>query len=193
MTPGDLLVEFYEEWIATERERLRQMYHADLGTLIVTHRGKREFATAMRYAQHLLAADPWHEDALRQLMSVRYEAGDAAGALAAFDQFAIRLRADMRTDPMPETVMLRDAIARSAPIAGVLAVAEPALRHGAAPAPFVGRSEELASDAPKPLGAGRGGRRRSYARPRRGRHWEEPARIGAGARYRSRRWSLRGR
>ena len=140
---GDLLVEFYEEWIAAERERLRQMYHADLGTLIVVHRSKRDFATAARYAQLLLGADPWHENALRQLMSVRYEAGDAAGALAAFDQFAIRLRADMRTDPMPETVMLRDAIARSAPIAGVLAVAEPALRRGPAPAPFVGRSEDV--------------------------------------------------
>lgn len=140
---GDFLNEIDEDWVAAERERLRQLYLADLGSLIVAKRSRRAFAAAAQYAQQLLAADPWHEDALRQLMAVRYDSGDSAGALSAFDLFSRRLRAEMNVDPMPETLVLRDAVARGVAIPSALGESEFASKRTPDPSPFVGRSEEL--------------------------------------------------
>ena len=140
---GDFLNEIDEDWVAAERERLRQLYLADLGSLIVAKRSRRAFAAAAQYAQQLLAADPWHEDALRQLMAVRYDSGDSAGALAAFDGFSRHLRAEMNVDPMPETLVLRDAVARGVAIPSALGESEFASKRTPDPSPFVGRSEEL--------------------------------------------------
>jgi predicted ATPase/DNA-binding SARP family transcriptional activator len=140
---GDFLSEIDDDWVAVERERLRLLYFADLSSLVAVNRSRRAFPAAAGYAQQLLAADPWHEDALRQLMAVRYDAGDAAGALAAFDRFSRRLRAEMNVDPMPETLALRDAVARGLAIPSALDATEFAAKRTPDPSPFVGRSEEL--------------------------------------------------
>ncbi len=108
---GDLVEDMAGEWIEAERDRFRDLYLGDLTNLILTLRRKRELRAAASYAQRLLAADPWREDIVRQLMAVRYEEGDAAGALSAYDGFARSLRSEIGAEPMPETNMLRDAIA----------------------------------------------------------------------------------
>ncbi len=120
------------------------VYQTALRELIVEHRSRRAFASASHYAQQLLDTDAWHEDVLRQLMSVRYESGDAAGAIAAFAGFAERLRTEMRVEPMAETIALRDAIARGAPIPGAFGYVETDRKVGRAQAPFVGRPDDLA-------------------------------------------------
>lgn len=141
---GDLLEDFYDDWIVTERERLRALFHADLTALIVAHRSRRAFTTAAQYAERLLQDDPWREDTLRALMSVRYEAGDAAGALAEFDRFARLIHDEMRAVPMPETVALRDAIASGSPILPAAPHATPDAKHAFSDVPFVGREDQLA-------------------------------------------------
>ena len=76
-------------------------------------------------------------------MSVRYEAGDRAGALSTFAQFAVRMRDEMSADPMDETFALREAILRG----GRLATSEPAAEKRAiagAALPFVGRVRDIA-------------------------------------------------
>jgi DNA-binding SARP family transcriptional activator/tetratricopeptide (TPR) repeat protein len=140
---GDVLEGIDDDWVAAERERWRQLYLSDLDALIAMNRSRRAFTAAAIYAQRLLAVDPWHEHAIRQLMAVRYESGDSAGALAEFDQFARRLRAEMDVDPMPETIALRDAVARGAPIPSALGEPDPIAKRTPAVSPFVGRSEEL--------------------------------------------------
>jgi len=52
------------------------------------YRGPWMFETTARemaidYAARILASDPWREDTLRQIASIRYESGDRAGALRA--------------------------------------------------------------------------------------------------------------
>jgi DNA-binding SARP family transcriptional activator/tetratricopeptide (TPR) repeat protein len=141
---GDLLEDIYDDWIAAERERLRRLYFADLTTLILGNRSRRSFAAATMYAQLLLSADPWREDAIRHLMAIRYEAGDAAGALSEFDRFASALRTEMDVDPMPETVSLRDAIASGVAIPTALGAPEAAQRTRVPfGVPLVGRDVEL--------------------------------------------------
>jgi len=140
---GDLLEEIYDDWVSAERERLRRLYHADLTALIVANRAQRRFGKAIRWAQELLTADPWREDTLRSLMSVRYESGDAAGALAEFDRFARLLAAELSAQPMPETLALRETIARGGPIPGASDVPKAPVRRVPPATPFVGREREL--------------------------------------------------
>lgn len=143
---GDFMENSYDDWVVTIRERLRSAYLAALGKLILLHRSRREFSDAVRYAQRLLAAEPFREDALRQLMAARYGSADASGALAEFDRFAERLRAEMRVEPMPETVAVRDAILRNAVLPGALeapATQDSNLRRAFRGLPFVGRAQQL--------------------------------------------------
>ena len=141
---GDLLEGVYDDWVVPERERFRAALIAALEDLVRKHRSRRDFAAAARFASRLLEADPWREDAVRQLMSVRYEAGDRAGSLQTFDRFKRALREEMDVEPMPETLALRDAVLKQLPLpeaAGAPVTAdEPRLSDAL---PLVGREKEL--------------------------------------------------
>ncbi|MGD0476139.1 MAG: AAA family ATPase [Candidatus Velthaea sp.] len=146
---GDLLEEIYDDWIVTERERLRARFLAILTESFMRHRARREFARAIACARRVLVVDPWREDTLRQLVGARYESGDTAGALADYDEFVKRLRDELGVAPMPETLAIRQSILRNEPLPGSL----PSLRtsgEGSPPRsapflPFVGRENELAT------------------------------------------------
>jgi len=85
---GDLLEDAYDDWLLPHRERLRALYFADLVGLVTEHRGARDFHRAASYASQLLSADPWREDVVRMLMACRYESGDAAGAVSAYQKIS---------------------------------------------------------------------------------------------------------
>jgi DNA-binding SARP family transcriptional activator len=143
---GDLLADVDEEWLEPLRERLRARYRRSLRALVAALRAARDYAPAIAAAQRLLADDPWHEDVLRSLLLLRYEAGDRAGALAEFERFAQALREELGSEPMPETLAVYESIASDA---GPPAP-EDARRPGSASAPrfsslpFVGRTAQLA-------------------------------------------------
>jgi DNA-binding SARP family transcriptional activator len=140
---GPLLPTLYDEWTTADRERLREAANGALARVIARERSLRRFDTATAAARRLLEDDPWREDIVRELMSVRYEAGDRAGALATFAQFSSRMRDEMSIEPMSETSALREAILRG----GRLATSEPAPEaqsSDAAALPFVGREEAMA-------------------------------------------------
>ncbi|MDQ6825646.1 MAG: AAA family ATPase [Candidatus Eremiobacteraeota bacterium] len=141
---GDFLEEFYDDWIIAERERLRETHVQNLIKLVLQKRSQRDCQTAIGYAQSIIALDPWREDAVRSLIALRNEIGDRAGALVTYEQFARRLREELSTDPMPETIATYEAVFRNssdveidlervAPLAG-------APRFNL---PFVGRQEPM--------------------------------------------------
>jgi len=140
---GDFLEGFYDDWIISQRERFAADYVCALSDLLAESRSARDHAAALSYAQRILRVDEWREDVVRAVMSVRYEAGDRAGALGAFERFARRLAEEMHVDPMPETIALRDAIVRNASVS--VSARETPLRIASSSSafPFVGRTEEL--------------------------------------------------
>lgn len=144
---GDFAPGIEHDWAVRARDQLRRRYVAALDALVTEHRRLRRFDTATAYAQRLLAEEPWREDVVRRLIAIRHESGDGSGALAEFDRFASRLRAELGADPMPETRTLRDAIARGDassavpfPVTDGVAASRPARVRGL---PFVGREREL--------------------------------------------------
>jgi DNA-binding SARP family transcriptional activator/tetratricopeptide (TPR) repeat protein len=141
---GDLLPALYDDWIIVTRDRLRSTYLGALDALLLRARSDRSFATAAGYARRILAEDPWREDALRGLISIRYESGDRTGALLEYDDFARRLERDVGVEPMPETIAVRDLVLRGAPLpesAGALP--DEGESRGLATFGFVGRGPQL--------------------------------------------------
>jgi predicted ATPase/DNA-binding SARP family transcriptional activator len=118
---GPFLEGVEDEWVEPERERFKSLAEAALLKLIVRH-ADDDPARAIAFAQQLLRVDPWREDALRSLMTLRHRSGDRAGALHEFHEFAARLRKDLDVSPMPETTAVFESIANAtAPQVAVVA------------------------------------------------------------------------
>jgi len=146
---GDLLETIYDDWVFFERERLLNQFHDLLTRLTFHHRAQRDFPKAIGFARQLLHRDPFREDALRQLISIRYEAGDRAGAIQEFKTFERKLRDEMGVPPMPETLSLHELVTRDErlPALHTPTASEPDLEAGRgfrdASLPFVGRELEM--------------------------------------------------
>lgn len=106
---GDLLPGCYEEWLLTERERLRQRFLDALEQLVVLCERQREYLTAIHYAQRLLRTDPLHETTYRRLMRLYALNGDRASALRTYHICATNLARELGVEPNQET---QDAYAR---------------------------------------------------------------------------------
>ena len=87
---GDLLPELYDEWLYGFRERFRNVYLTALAQLVSALRKRGEFSRAIEVARKILETDPWREDIVRRIIALRYESGDAAGAISEYRTFAIR-------------------------------------------------------------------------------------------------------
>ncbi|MGA7095510.1 MAG: AAA family ATPase [Candidatus Cybelea sp.] len=158
---GDLLAAVYDEWVFPERERRRNAFLAALMQLVSQARRQRDFVRGIARTQQILAIDPWREDVVRQLMALRCESGDRAGALAECERFTKLLRLELNVQPMPETLTLRERIARGEASQPDVPF-EPttvALAARSAILPFVGRHTEMGQllEAWSRVACGRGG------------------------------------
>lgn len=138
---GDLYERCAEEWIDFERERLRTLQLSNLAQLCADAQKRSSYVEALQYAQLILAADPWREDAVRTIMGTRMLLGDRAGAMAEYDRFAARLRDELQTRPLGETTQVYERIARSV----TTATPEMASVTQTRAQTLIGRRNELAS------------------------------------------------
>ena len=100
---GDLLPACYEDWLLSERERLRQSYLEALEQLVVLCESQRDYPAAIRYAQRFLRADPLHETTYRRLMRLHALNGDRASALATYHTCATMLAGELGVEPNQDT------------------------------------------------------------------------------------------
>lgn len=107
---GELLEPIYDDWVFFERERLLNQYFDILTRLVFQHRECRNYPKAIVFARQLLNRDAFREDTLRQLITLRYELGDRAGALQEYKTFERRLKDEIGLAPMPETQALHELI-----------------------------------------------------------------------------------
>ncbi|MBA2664412.1 MAG: AAA family ATPase [Bradymonadaceae bacterium] len=144
---GDLLEGFYvrdapefEEWLAGERERLRQLVLQALHNLAVYYSERKDYAAGIGYVNRLLSFEPWREDAHRQLMLMLARSGQKDAALAQYKTCCRVLADEMGLDPSTETAELFQKIQT-----GEIATLRPP-RHNLPllPTALLGRHEELA-------------------------------------------------
>jgi DNA-binding SARP family transcriptional activator len=142
---NDLLEDIDEDWLSFERDRLRNLFFNDLTRLIRSSREHGDYVQAIAYAERLLVHDPLREGAVRQTMSLQYESGNRAGALAEYARFERLLRQKLDVEPMPETRALYETILRNAPLPDAAHPGAKQSNRNQKPVrlPFVGRESEL--------------------------------------------------
>ncbi|HEY7392872.1 MAG TPA: AAA family ATPase [Bryobacteraceae bacterium] len=107
---GDLLPAFYDDWIESERERLKHLYESVLDRLVADAEQRLDLRTAIRVAETRLARDTLREDSYQTLMRLHVLTGDRAGALRIYQQCADVLRRELDVEPGPATRRVRDGI-----------------------------------------------------------------------------------
>ena len=145
---GPFLEGLEDEWVEPERERLKALAEAALLKMIARTEAD-EPRRAIAFAQRLLRVDPWREDAIRSMMSLRHRGGDRAGALREYREFVDRLRKELDVAPMPETTAVYETIAHAdAPLPVREAAAPAAMQRRTnlpeRPAALIGRERPLA-------------------------------------------------
>ena len=113
---GDLLEGFqvkappFEDWLLTERERLRELARKALATLLAnqTHSGDGE--AALHTARRLLTLDPLQEGAHRALMRLYVAHGQRAAALRQYQSCVAVLRHELGVEPEAATKRLYQEI-----------------------------------------------------------------------------------
>jgi non-specific serine/threonine protein kinase len=139
---GDLLADFYDDWIPAEREHYRNFYIEVLLRLAQEMRTHSEYDRAIGYARQVLACDPTNERAHEHLIFCYLAAGDRAAALRQYEECRRLLRDELAVEPKPETTALfewikRDSTQPRLPEASLTNLPIP-ITH------FVGRQNEMA-------------------------------------------------
>lgn len=102
----------FEDWLAAERHRLRELALAALGRLLAHETTAGATAAAIQVAGRMLSIDPAQENVHRDLMRLYARQGRWAAALTQYDVCARQLRRELDADPTAETRELRDEIAQ---------------------------------------------------------------------------------
>ena len=114
---GDFLDGFYvqdapefEQWVLTERTRLRNGVLYLLETLAHYYAEQGALAQAMAYMRRTLQLEPWREEAHRQLMLLLAQSGQRSAALAQYELCRQALQSELAVEPDTATVELVERI-----------------------------------------------------------------------------------
>ena len=113
---GDLLPGHYDEWVLTERDRLRQAVARLLERGIAAGEDARDYPTALGYARRLRDHDPLHEAAYQALIRLHALAGDRVAAVRAYHDCVAVLRRELGMEPSRETRDLYERVLASRPL-----------------------------------------------------------------------------
>jgi DNA-binding SARP family transcriptional activator len=154
---GDLLAGLrvedapFEEWLMTERERLRELALEALAKLLAHQRDSGAAEAAIQTALKLLAVDPLQEPVCRTLMRLYAQVGRRGAALRQYQHCVATLQRELGVEPEADTKALYREILRGRPRPvppgrSALEAAPPGgdLHGGLPEAPCIGREPELA-------------------------------------------------
>ena len=109
---GALLPDAYDEWVQLERERLHLCYLTALESRAHRRYESRRWKAALKDATTLMAADPLNEAATRLTMACHWALDQREAARRCYDAYRQRVRREMGTDPLSETITLYQRILR---------------------------------------------------------------------------------
>lgn len=107
---GDLLDAWYHDWCLFERERLQNMYLAMLDKLIAYCGVHGDYDSGVTYGYALLSFDRARERTHRELMRLKYLAGDRTGALRQYQRCTAALAEELGVEPDRRTQDLYEQI-----------------------------------------------------------------------------------
>jgi DNA-binding SARP family transcriptional activator len=98
---GELLPDWYDDWVVLERERLRQLRLHALETLCVDFTARGRYAEAVEAGLAAVMGEPLRESAQRSLIGAYVAEGNPSDALRQYQLFRDRLRRDLALAPSP--------------------------------------------------------------------------------------------
>jgi DNA-binding SARP family transcriptional activator len=107
---GDLLPDWWEDWILLERERFRQLRLHALETLCARLAATGRFAAALEAGLSAVACEPLRESAHRLLIEVHLAEGNRAEALRQYQEYARLLYTELGLHPADEVRALVDPL-----------------------------------------------------------------------------------
>ncbi|MCX7855574.1 MAG: tetratricopeptide repeat protein, partial [Anaerolineae bacterium] len=128
----------FQEWLVMEREHLHRQAMEAFFHLANYHALRGEYAQAQHYARRQLEAEPWCEEAHRQLMGALASSGQRSAALAQYAACCRILARELGVEPEPETRWLYEQIR-----AGTFPPAAPPHNLPTPLTRFIGREAEL--------------------------------------------------
>jgi|SRR5579859_1160724 len=96
---GDLLPDWYEDWILVERERFRQIRLHALETICVRLTQQERFAEAIEAGMAAVRAEPLRESANRCLIRAHLAEGNRIEARRQYERFQKVLRTELKESP----------------------------------------------------------------------------------------------
>ncbi|MDA0166281.1 hypothetical protein OM076_38810 [Solirubrobacter ginsenosidimutans] len=99
---GDLLPDWYDDWLAIERERFRQLRLLALDALCEDFREQGRYRDAIVVGMASVAAEPLRESAHRALIRAHLEAGNRGEAVRGYELFRSLLQDQLGVSPTPE-------------------------------------------------------------------------------------------
>jgi DNA-binding SARP family transcriptional activator len=144
----------FEDWLLSERERLREVAMGVLARLLAHHADGGRPEAAIEAGVRLLALDPAQEPVHRRLMRLYAGQGRRGAALRQYQLCVAALGRELGLEPEPETKRLYQEILRRTPPpgpaagapgapAGERAALAPVVELPAADTPLVGRETEV--------------------------------------------------
>jgi DNA-binding SARP family transcriptional activator len=110
---GDLLPDWYEDWLVVERERIRQLRLCALEASCKDLAASGNFAAAVEAGLAAVAAEPLRESAHRLVMEAHIYQGNVAEALRQYHVFRRLLRDELRLVPSVRMRSLVESILSS--------------------------------------------------------------------------------
>jgi WD40 repeat protein/DNA-binding SARP family transcriptional activator len=100
---GDLLPGFYEDWIVLERDRLRAVFEAGIGTLLERLLAASRWAKVLEWGERWIALGGAPEPAYRALMIAQSQLNDFSSVSAIYQRCVNSLRQELGIEPSEET------------------------------------------------------------------------------------------
>ena len=98
---GDLLPDWYDDWLIVERERFRQLRLHALESLAEDLAAGGQFAAAAEAALAAIAAEPLRESAHRALVRLHLAEGNVGEAIRQYTVYENLLRDELGLEPSP--------------------------------------------------------------------------------------------
>ncbi len=93
----------FDEWQLAQREQRHMQTMTALRTIVEHYATLGNYADMERYAQRIVALEPWHEEAHLLIMQARAYRGDRQGTLAQYEACRRLLQKELGQEPETET------------------------------------------------------------------------------------------
>ncbi|MGB8647581.1 MAG: tetratricopeptide repeat protein [Anaerolineae bacterium] len=140
---GELLAEFYDDWIIPLRERYHDLYIDALLRHVETLRTTSRYEEAIELARQVLTHDSANERAFQHLIFCHMALGNRPAAIQAYEQCVRALEEELGVAPLRETAALYEWIKHKPGDERSLAARITNLPIP--PTPFIGRGHEIAT------------------------------------------------